>query len=618
MRATPKIQDYGLIGDGRSAALVSRDGSIDWLCWPRFDSPSMFGRLLDRHVGGSWRIAPVETARIERRYLDRTNVLQTRFRTSTGTIVLTDFMIAASEEQKARLLWPEHELLRLVECEQGEVEVESHFDPCPNYSRSRGRIVDRGTLGLRADVGAGIVSLVGDARFTLAPGGGAVAIARLKAGDTLTFSLTYAGDGPAVLPPPGELARTKLNLAVDWWQRWSDRANYAGPFREEVVRSALALKLMIYAPSAAIVAAPTTSLPERIGGDLNWDYRFCWLRDASFTARALFGLGYQDDAEAFMSWLLHATRLTRPELRVLYDVYGNDPGKEQELPHLVGYQGSRPVRIGNAARRQHQLDVYGEVIEAVTRFLETGGRLDRETQQMLRHFGAYVCRHWSEPDNGIWEPRGQQQHFTHSRLLCWVALDRLVRMAERNHCRGLPVGEFKKHRDQIRDDIERRGWNSTLESYTQFLGGTTLDATALLMAFHNFDAPDSWRMQRTFQRIHSRLGPRPGLLYRYEQSVGGREGAFALCCFWIAEFLARGGGTLEQAQDAFAHTLAYANDLGLFAEEIDPATGDALGNFPQAFTHVGLINAALSLAEREDRESRPGRTSQREPAEART
>jgi GH15 family glucan-1,4-alpha-glucosidase len=600
MRSTPKIQDYAVIGDGRSAALVSRDGSIDWLCWPRFDSPSLFGGLLDHQVGGTWSITPTESARIERRYVDGTNVLQTRFHTSTGILVLTDFMPAASEEEKRRVLWPEQELVRQVACGQGEVEVQVHFDPRPDYGRARITIRDAGKLGLRIELGSCLITLQSDIRLAPAAEGGVSARVKLRAGEPIAFSLSYAAEGPAVLPPLGDLVTKKLALTVAWWQRWAARARYNGPYRDQVVRSALALKLMIYAPSGAMIAAPTTSLPERVGGDLNWDYRFCWLRDAAFTARALFGLGYTEEAEAFVSWMLHATRLTRPELRVIYDVYGESNPEERELPHLRGYAGSRPVRVGNATRNQLQLDVYGEVIEAATHFLHFGGELDRETQKMLRHFGGYVCRNWQEPDNGIWEPRDKRQHYTHSRLLCWVALDRLLEMHRLGRLRDIPVNEFTKHREEIRRDIEERGWNPTLGSYTEVLGGDTLDATVLLMAFHGFDEASSPRMRRTFQRIQERLGGGPGLLYRYEQSFKGGEGVFALCSFWIAEFLARGGGTLEEAHYAFAQTSVYANDLGLFAEEVDPKTGDALGNFPQAFTHVGLINAALSLAEREE------------------
>ena len=513
-------------------------------------------------------------------------------------MVLTDFMPAASEERKARMLWPEQELVRRVECEQGEMEIQADFDPRPDYGQAKVRIRDAGMLGYRLETQSGLVTLRSQARFVPSAESKLTARARLKANESLDFSLTLAAEGPAVLPPLSESAIQKLALTIEWWQRWADRATYRGPYRDEVVRSALALKLMIYSPSGAMIAAPTTSLPERVGGDLNWDYRFCWLRDAAFTARALFGLGYQEEAEAFVSWTLHATRLTRPELRVIYDVYGESNADETELRHLQGYAGSRPVRIGNATRNQLQLDVYGEVIEAVTHFLRSGGELDQETQKMLRHFGGFVCRNWQQPDNGIWEPRDKRQHYTHSRLLCWVALDRLLEMQRLGRLSGIPVKEFTKHRDEIRRDIEERAWNPNLASYAQVLGGETLDATVLLMAFHGFDDASSPRMQQTFQRILKRLGGGPGLLYRYEQSFAGGEGAFALCCFWVAEFLARGGGTLQEAHIAFTQTAEFANDLGLFAEEIDPKTGDALGNFPQAFTHVGLINAALSLAER--------------------
>jgi GH15 family glucan-1,4-alpha-glucosidase len=423
---------------------------------------------------------------------------------------------------------------------------------------------------------------------------------KLGAGATVWFSLTGSWEGPAVLPALGQPLEEKLSLTIDWWRRWAARATYSGPYREQVVRSALALKLLIYAPSGAMIAAPTTSLPERIGGDLNWDYRYCWLRDAAFTARALFGLGYREDAEAFISWTLHATRLTRPELRVIYDVFGEGNTEETELPHLRGYAGSSPVRIGNATREQLQLDVYGEVIEAVTYFLQSGGELDRETQKMLRQFGEFVCRHWHEPDNGIWEPRDKREHFTHSRLLCWVALDRLIKMEGRIH--GLQLEKLKHSRELIRRDIEDHGWNAELGGYTQALEGKTWDATALLPALHEFHEASSSRMQQTYQRLQECLGVGPGLIYRYEKSFEGGEGAFAICCFWLAEFLAKGGGSLAAAQRSFSQTMAYANDLGLFAEEIDSKTGDALGNFPQAFTHVGLINAALALLEREDQE----------------
>jgi GH15 family glucan-1,4-alpha-glucosidase len=612
MRAMPKIEDYAMIGNCRSAALVSRYGSIDWLCWPRFDSSSLFGRLLDPKAGGAWSINPAQPAGVERRYIGETNVLQTRFRTQAGAIVLTDFMPAASEQQKRCLLWPEHELLRHVRCEQGNVELEVHFDPRPNYGREKITIRDAGKLGLRIDRGSSLITLRSDIRFGPNVKGGVSGGVRLQAGESIGFSLTYAAEAPAVVPQLGEVLTDKLDLTVDWWQRWAARAKYRGPYRSHVVRSALALKLMNFAPSGAIIAAPTTSLPESVGGDLNWDYRYCWLRDAAFTARALFGLGYTEEAEAFVSWTLHTTSLTRPELRVIYDVYGESNPAETELSHFQGYRDSRPVRIGNATRNQLQLDVYGEVIEAVGHFIQHGGDLDREMQKMLRQFGEYVCGHGREPDNGIWEPRNQRRHNTHSRLMCWVALDRLLKMNQQGRLPGLPVQQFMQRREQLRRDIEQQGWNPRLQSFTQVLGGDTLDATVLLMAFHGFMEPSSPQMQQTYRKIQERLGAGPGLLYRYEQSFEGHEGAFAMCSFWLAEFLARGGGSCQSARQEFQHTLKYANDLGLFAEEIDPRTGDALGNFPQAFTHVALINAAISLVDREELEQRKDeRTQQR-------
>jgi GH15 family glucan-1,4-alpha-glucosidase len=602
MSTTPRIQDYAVIGEGRSAALVSRTGSIDWLSWPTFDSPSLFGAILDQRIGGSWSIKPNESARCHRNYIDGTNVMQTHFHTASGAVRLTDFMPAMAEDEKRGMLLPEHELVRHVEGIEGEVEMIVHFNPRPNYGRAK--FVMRGAerLGIRVEVGSRLITLHSDIEFDPVTDSGISARFRLRHGEAVSFSLTYASDGPAVLPALGNLVVKKLALTIDWWKQWSARATYSGPYRDQVVRSALALKLMSYAPSGALIAAPTTSLPEHVGQDRNWDYRFCWLRDAAFTARALFGLGYHDEGQAFVSWLLHATRLTRPELRVVYDVYGRSVPKETELQHLSGYENSRPVRIGNAARDQLQLDIYGEVIEAVTHYLRHGGRLDGESQKMLRHFGDYICRHWHEPDNGFWEPRDKRQHFTHSRLLCWLALDCLIEMQSNGQCPGIPVEKFRKLREAIRRDIEDRGWNPTLGSYSQVLDGDTVDTTLLLLAFHGFDEPSSWRMQQTYERIQERLGAGPGLLYRNEQNSGGREGAFALCSFWIAEFLARGGGSIEQARAQFDQTLTYANDVGLFAEQIDATSGAALGNFPQAFTHMGLINSALSLAEVERRE----------------
>lgn len=598
-REPPRIGDYGLVGDGRSAALVSDRGAIDWLCWPRFDSPAVFAALLDPAAGGSWTVAPTGPATVERAYLDQTNVLRTWFRTDTGTLAVTDFMPALSEEDRRRLLLPECELVRWVECEAGTVEVESRFDPRPGFGTARAVVKDRGPLGLRVEVGARLFTLQGDVPF-IPVEGVMTARARLTAGRAVGFSLSYAAEGPAVLAPPGDLARRKLDLTVDWWRRWAARATYDGPFRDHVVRGALVLKLLSFAPSGAIVAAPTTSLPERVGGDKNWDYRYCWPRDAALTARALLGLGYADEAGAFVSWLLHATRLTRPRLGVLYDIYGRSGGRERELDHLAGYRGSRPVRVGNAARSQLQLDVYGEVIDAAARLVREGGPLDRDTRKMLTQFGRYVADHWAEPDSGLWEPRRPRRHYTHTRALCWSSLDRLLDLHAAGRLPGAPAERFAHEREAIRREVEARGWNPRLGSYTQSLDGDTVDASLLLMPFYGFADGGSERMRATRKRITDRLGAGPGLLYRYEESRPAGEGAFAACTFWDADCLARAGDA-DGAGRVIDAGLGYANDLGLFAEEVDPATGDALGNFPQAYTHVGLVNAALSLAEARER-----------------
>jgi GH15 family glucan-1,4-alpha-glucosidase len=597
MGTPDSIGDYAVIGDGRSTALVGRDGSIDWLCWPRGDSPSLFGALLDPGAG-RWRISPTDSYRAERHYLQDTNVLETRFETTAGTLVLTDLMPVAEEDEKHRFLVPEREILRLVRCERGEVELELVFDPRPGYGLAPRRVRPAGALGVRVETAATLLALRTDLPLVIEPGGVVRGRVRLRAGDVAHASLTIATEEPCVWPPLGEWSRACLDRTVAWWRRWVSQLRYDGPRREAVVRSALALKLMVYAPSGAVVAAPTTSLPERIGGSLNWDYRFCWLRDASLTVRALFGIGYPDEAHAFVAWLLHATRLTQPELRVLYDVHGNKPPAERVLERWAGYRESRPVRVGNAAKEQRQLDVYGEVIDAVTHFVKEGGMLDRATEVLLSDLGEYVCRHWNEPDEGIWEPRSGRVDHTHSRVLCWAALDRLVQLHEQGHLNRAPAEMFRENREAIRRQVEERAWNAELGSYVSALGGDDVDANLLLLAWYGFEDPQSARMCGTYRRIRERLGAGNGLLYRYRTGESPGEGAFGVCGFWAAEYLAMGGGTAHEAGELFERLCDYANDVGLFAEEIDPPTGAALGNFPQAFTHVGLISAALTLAKR--------------------
>lgn len=598
----PKIRNYGIVGDCRAAALVSKHGSIDWLCWPRFDSPSIFAALLDTDRGGRWSISPTQPFRTERCYVQDSNVLETRFECASGRATLTDLLPVATEEFKRKNLLPDHELIREVVCTEGDIELEICFCPRAVYGLKPAQIRGLSSWGLCIDVGRGSYWLRSSVPLRIQSDQACATLA-LKRGEALQFSLSYAEESPAVLVSLGEEMRSKVSRSVQWWQDWAGTCSYDGPYRDAVRRSALTLKLLAYAPSGAIIAAATTSLPEIVGADLNWDYRYCWLRDASMTIRALLGLGYVAEAESFLNWLLHATRLTQPELRILYTVFGDIAPRERELNCLNGYIGSRPVRVGNGARKQLQLDVYGEVIDAATHYVRYGGSLDRTTQKVLIGLGKYVAQNWTLPDEGIWEPRSERQHHTHSRLLCWTALDRLLALEEKGLLKGAPRELFAREQERIGVQIRRRAWNENLQSYVSVLDGNELDASLLRIPWYGFERADSERMKSTYRRVRERLGAGDGLLYRYKRQPP--ESAFGICGFWAAEYLALGGGTLEQAHDCFQQLLKYQNDLGLFGEEIEPSSGDALGNFPQAFTHVGLISTALSLQERERGESAP-------------
>ena len=625
MTGYPAISDYAIIGDCRSAALISRTGSLDWLCWPRFDSPAIFAALLDRTRGGHWSITFHDLRASTRRYLPDTNVLETRFECASGVAVLTDLMPVASEQFKREHLFPDHEIVRQIVCESGEVEIEFEFCPRVDYGRDRPTLRPSGALGIRAEVCGGMLWLRSSVPLHSC-GRGADALFKLHAGESAQFSLSYSEEAPAVLCPLGHSMRQAIERSMQWWRDWVSGSKYDGPARDAVMRSALTLKLMSYAPSGAIIAAPTTSLPERMGGDANWDYRYCWLRDAALTVRALLGLGFEAEVEAFMSWLLHATRLTQPQLEILYTIYGERAPRERTLDYLEGYAGSRPVRVGNEARIQLQLDVYGEVVDAVAQWalsqqrvalqvadaakkrehdakhpqgaalLQEGElRFDRTTQKVLVGFGRYVCEHWREPDEGIWEPRGPRQHHTHSRLLCWTALDRLVTLVEKGLLKDAPMQQFSQERAAIARQIHERAWNQQLGAYTATLNGEDMDASLLLMSWYGFEHADTPRMRSTYAQLRAQLGA--GDLIRRNLADQG-EGAFGICSFWEVEHLAVGGGSLEEATDLFERLLRYQNDLGLLAEEFTPKTGAALGNFPQAFTHVGLISAAIALQER--------------------
>ena len=595
-RPYPPIDDYALIGDCRSAALISCEGSIDWLCWPRFDSPSIFAALLDADRGGRFQIRPIADFRSERRYLPETNVLETTFHTADGSVALRDLMPVASEEDKHAALTAEHEILREIEGLEGTVELAVTFTPRPNYARDHPRLQRRGELGIWCGVGPGELVLRSEIPMRVAADDASAAgSASIAAGERCFLSLTFSVAGPAVIPVLGEAAQERLDRSVRWWRGWAGGCTYDGPERDAVLRSALTLKLMTYAPSGAVIASPTTSLPEWIGGPRNWDYRYCWLRDASFTLRALFDLGFENEAHAYFGWLLYITRLTWPELQVLYNVFGENRLPERTLAHLEGYQGSGPVRIGNDARGQLQLDVYGEVLDAVARIAERGA-FDRDSTHFLNGLGRTVCDRWREPDEGIWEPRAGRQHHTHSKVMCWVALDRLIWLHD-HHDLEIDEERFRTERDVIRAAVEEHGFNEAIGSYTAVFDGEAIDACLLTLPLYGYVGATDPRMRSTLARIRKQLG-RHGLVYRYsdetDDGLPKGEGAFGICGFWAVQCLAE-VGDLDAAHGLFKRLMAYGNDVGLYAEEFDPATGVALGNFPQAFTHIGLINAALSL-----------------------
>ncbi len=603
-RYTP-IEDYALIGDCASAALVGKRGSIDWLCWPQFDSPSIFAALLDADEGGYFQIRPVEDFTVERRYLPDTNVLETTFTTDSGVLRLTDLMPVAERAAYQRELRPDHEILRRVKCVEGTVAVAVICDPKLEYGRIEPSLEDRGPHGFQYNHKDAVLTLRSELPLTLSRGRGALyGQWTLRSDERHFLSLTYDQGEPAVLPLLGEHAEEKLERTVVFWRDWASHCEYEGPYRETVVRSALVLKLMTFSRSGAIVAAPTTSLPESIGGERNWDYRYCWLRDAALALRALYELGYEAEGRAFFSWLLHTTRLTAPRLSVLYDVYGNTNIEEEVLPHLEGYRQSKPVRVGNGAHDQLQLDTYGELVSAAYEFVRREQQLDGWHARLLESLGDEVCERWREPDEGIWEVRSGRFHHTFSKAMCYVALERLVELHEAGYV-NVDVDRYRDECKQIRTAVEKRGYSEERESYVAVFDGDTLDASLLLLPLYGYTKATAPRMEATFARIHEELA-QDGLLYRYpvgtNDGLSSEEGAFGICSFWDEEMFAR-LGRLDEARENLDQTLSFANDLGLFAEEIDPDTGAFLGNFPQAFTHIGLINAAITIAKGADDEA---------------
>jgi GH15 family glucan-1,4-alpha-glucosidase len=585
------IRDYAAIGDGRTVALVARDGSIDWLCLPDLDSPSVFAAVLDTDRGGNFALRPDIPAEVQRRYLPNTNVLETTFTTAQGVVRVTDAMTLPNAA-----LGPTRELVRRVDGVAGRVPMRWRVAPAFDYGAASARLELRGGVP---------IALAGpDALAVCSWGTGGAQLdnrsifGRFEAEQSSSAVIALCGSHqePLVFPPRQDV-ETRLTATTSYWRDWATNRAYDGPWREEVIRSALALKLLFHAPSGAIAAAASASLPEEIGGERNWDYRFCWVRDSAFTLDALLQLGCPGEAEAFFWWLLHASQLSHPRLQVLYRLDGSESATERTL-ELEGYRGSRPVRVGNAAAAQTQLDIYGALLQTALVYTQAGGRLDRETGRRLAGIADLVSRIWRQPDSGIWEVRSDPAHFTQSKLMCWVALDRAVRLCDAGHIPCAHSASWQRERLAICEFIETRCWSERLGSYTRQAGGEDLDASLLLGILFGYHAADPGRLRSTVDALRHELG-RGSLLARYsgEDGLAGGEGAFMCCSFWLVDALAR-VGRLEEATALMQDLVAVANDVGLYAEEIDPQTNEQLGNTPQGLVHLALINAAVSISKR--------------------
>jgi len=583
----PAIGDYGLIGDGRTAALCSTQGSIDWLCVPRFDSEPVFGRLVGGERAGSFSIRVDGVRETVRRYRDRSAVLETTWRTESSEVRLTEGMVLDVSSS----LIPQLVLVRRVETRGAPAIARIRFDPRRGLPGGAPRTERRSNL-LACSWGSLVLGLLVEPDLPLVPSEEIEVL--LDPAWPLTFVLTLADREP-VITIGSETALRALEATDDWWREWCRGVRYQGPQDGAVLRSLITLRLLTYAPSSAPVAAATTSLPETIGGSSNWDYRFSWPRDASIGLSAFLSLGKPEEAHSFIHWLLHAGRLTRPRLHVLYTLDGNPGPREREIPEAAGYRGSRPVRVGNAASQQHQLDVYGWVLDAAWGMVRSGRRLHGETWRGMSGLADFVAESWTRPDASIWEVRGEERHYVHSKLMGWLALDRAVRIARTHGTRRRRVERWQTERDALAADVRARGFDPRRGSYVRSYGAADLDAALLLLPALGFEEPGSPRLHGTVSAIRAELATGP-FVYRYHPSEAeaGTEGAFLACSFWLVDALAR-LGRVGEAAEVFERVLAHANDLGLFAEEMDPATGEHLGNFPQGLTHAALIQAALSL-----------------------
>ncbi|HVW22529.1 MAG TPA: glycoside hydrolase family 15 protein [Opitutaceae bacterium] len=584
-----RIEDYGIIGDTHTAALVGLNGSIDWFCVPRFDSDACFARLLGDEENGFWQIAPADpAARSRQAYRDETLVLETEFETAEGAVRVIDGMAMSADNRQ---------VLRVVEGRRGRVKMAmklvirfDHGERIPWVRRD----------GERITAVAGPQSLVLDSEVpTRGEGLSTVAEFTIREGESKAFALSWHFSH--LPPPPPPDARRLLRGAEKFWHGWARHCTYRGEFRTAVVRSLVTLKALTYGPTGGIVAAPTTSLPERIGGVRNWDYRYCWLRDATVTLFALMSAGYREEAAGWIEWLLRSVAGDPAQLQIMYGMMGERLLTEIELPHLAGYEGSKPVRKGNAAAEQFQLDVFGELMDALFQARRMKIRPKDDPWPLQCHLVEFVTKHWTEPDEGIWEIRGPRRHFTHSKMMAWVAIDRAVRTIEEFGADG-PLAEWRALRGRIHADICAQGYDSERGVFTQSYGAKPLDGSLLLMPLVGFLPPDDPRVVRTIEAIDRELRA-DGLVLRYHPDTSAKidglppgEGAFLPCSFWMVDCLNL-LGRREEAEERFRHLLTLCSPLGLLAEEYDPRARRQLGNFPQAYSHVGLVNSAQNLAQ---------------------
>jgi len=606
--STLPIADYALLSDCRSAALVSRTGSVDWLCFPRFDGPAVFARLLDDDAGHL--AVGVPGAAATRRYLDLTMALETTFRSGSGTAVLHDALAVGRNERGHELgAGSPGVLLRRLTCTDGQVEVEVEYAPRPEYGLVHPLLEPlEGGLAARGGADRLVLSAPVDLRVD-----GATATGRLtlRAGESAGFALHHARswEQPPRVWSQEEIAG-RLDDTVAGWRSWSAlHQRYEGPWRELVHHSGRVLQALTFQPTGAIVAAATTSLPETVGGERNWDYRYTWVRDASLTMEALWVAACPDEADKFFGFLAGAaaSQLRRGiDLQIMFGIGGERDLTERELPHLRGWRGSRPVRVGNGAWNQRQLDVYGELLGAAQRLDQQLGRVDAATRGFLVAAADTAARRWREKDQGIWEIRGEPRDFLYSKLMCWVALDRAVALANLLGAEDR-VEAWTAARDEIGAAILQHGWSESAGAYTQAFDGDDLDASNLMMAITGFLPGDDPRMKATIDAIAERLTDERGLVYRYRAADGleGEEGTFLLCTFWLAQAQAL-AGEVDRARATFERAAAYANDVGLLAEEVDVGGAEMIGNYPQAFSHIGLVNAAWAITEAERRQAASG------------